>query len=52
MNGCIRRGIRKRDRLLSKYLRRKTPQAWENYRIQRNTVFGFIRKAKKIITLN
>jgi hypothetical protein len=49
MNGCIRRGIRKSDRLLSKYLRRKTPQVWENDRIQRNTVVGFIRKAKRLL---
>ena len=46
MNGCIRRAIRKRDRLFRLYSKHKNANRWERYGIQRNSVVSLIRQAK------
>ena len=46
MNSKIRIAIRKRNRLLKFFCRRKSPRTWENYRLQRNLTTALIRKCK------
>ena len=46
MTGQIRQGIRKRDRLLKIYSKRKSPVSWDRYRVQRNLVVCLVWKAK------
>ena len=46
MTGQIRQGIRKRDRLLKIYSKRKSPVSLDRYRVQRNLVVCLVRKAK------
>ena len=46
MTGQIRRSIRKRDRLLKTYSKRKLLVSWDRYRVQRNLVVCLVRKAK------
>jgi hypothetical protein len=45
MNSGIRKEIRKRNRVLKYYCSHKSPEAWENYRAQRNLT-SHIRAAK------
>ncbi len=47
MNSGIRKEIRKRNRLLKYYCSHKSPEAWENYRVQRNLTTSHIRAAKE-----
>ena len=47
MNSGIRKEIRKRNRLLKYYCCQKSPEAWENYRVQRNLTMSHIRAAKE-----
>ena len=46
MNSKIRIAIRKRNRLLKFFCRRKSPRTWENYRLQKNLATALIRKCK------
>lgn len=46
MNSEIRKAIRKRNRLLKNFCRRKSPATWENYRSQRNFTTSLIRTCK------
>ena len=46
MTGQVRQGIRKRDRLLKIYSKRKSPVSCDQYRVQRNLVVCLFRKAK------
>ena len=46
MTGQIRQGIRKRDRLLKIYSKRKSPVSLDRYRVQRNLVVCLVRKTK------
>ena len=46
MTGQIRQSIRKRDRLLKIYSKRKSLLSWGRYRVQRNLVVCLVRKAK------
>lgn len=54
MNSKIRKAIRKRNRLLKFYCRRKNSTTWENYRLQRNLTTTLIRicKTKYFANLN
>jgi hypothetical protein len=45
MDGNVRRAI-KRNRLLKRYSRHKTPASWEKYRVQRNYTTSLIRLNK------
>ena len=47
MNSGIRKEIRQRSRLLKYYYSHKSPEAWENYRAQRNLTTSHIRAAKE-----
>jgi hypothetical protein len=53
MDGNVRRAI-KRNRLLKRYSRHKTPASWEKYRVQRNYTTSLIRlnKVKYYASLN
>ena len=46
MNSKIRNAIRKRNRLLKFYCRRKNSITWERYRLQRNLAMTLIRSCK------
>ena len=46
INSEIRIAIRKRNRSLKLFCRRKSPRTWENYRLQRNTTTSLIRNRK------
>ena len=46
MNSQIRLAIRKRNRLLKKYSKRKSDDLWQRYKQQRNLTTSLIRQAK------
>ena len=51
MTGQIRQSIRKRDRLLKIYSKRKSLISWDRYRVQRNLVVCPVRKANIIYNI-